>query len=165
MSEQDRKGKDKLFEALRKTCFKPTDYYLNLFYSRALNPENTKNFLESLSDKTWGELITIFENQVDYKSVVPGQFSQEIVINRVEQRQGSIRNERKFTGVCNYCNKSGYKWAECRKRMEDAERQQITLKQPFQRQMKSGILSQNLGYQRNSYKSKNNFYNFLLPIF
>ncbi|RNA30354.1 hypothetical protein BpHYR1_050047 [Brachionus plicatilis] len=64
-------------------------------------PENTKDFLELLSDRTLGELIIISENQVAYKSVVPGQFSQEIKYkavfdfdkNAIRLSDDSIRNQ------------------------------------------------------------------------
>ena len=109
MSETERKDIGRIFAKLKETCFKPTEYYLNLFYSRALNssetlasfardlerlvdkglpgleanvkskllkarlvscvPETTKTFLELLSDKNWAELIVIFENQVDYRTM------------------------------------------------------------------------------------------------
>ena len=118
MEEAKRKDIKKIFDKLKETCFRPTEYYLNLFYSRILNPgeslasfardleklvdkglpgldvtvkskllkarlvssvpETTKTFLELIADKKWSELIVIFENQVDFKSVLPGQFKQEI---------------------------------------------------------------------------------------
>ncbi|CAF0896871.1 unnamed protein product [Brachionus calyciflorus] len=50
-------------------------------------PETTKTFSELLSDKNWALLIVIFENQVDYRTVIPGHLSQEVVINKMDQRQ------------------------------------------------------------------------------
>jgi hypothetical protein len=41
MAEADRKNIAKIFEKLKQTCFKPTEYYLNLFYSRVLSPGET----------------------------------------------------------------------------------------------------------------------------
>ena len=80
--------------------------------------------MELLADKKWPELIVIFENQVDYRSVIPSQFNQEIQINRLDQKHE--REERRFNGNCNYCNKPGHKWAVCRKRMSDSEGQKGT---------------------------------------
>ncbi|RMZ96863.1 hypothetical protein BpHYR1_020030, partial [Brachionus plicatilis] len=83
-------------------------------------PETTKTFLELIADKKWSELIEIFENQVDYKSVLPGQFKQEIEINKAVPKPQY--ETRRFVGNCNYCNKPGHKWALCRRRMFDADK-------------------------------------------
>ena len=37
----DRKDIGRIFAKLKETCFKPTEYYLNMFCSRALNPSET----------------------------------------------------------------------------------------------------------------------------
>ncbi|CAF0846861.1 unnamed protein product [Brachionus calyciflorus] len=41
VSEADRNDIGRIFAKLKETCFKPTEYYLNLFYTRALNPGET----------------------------------------------------------------------------------------------------------------------------
>jgi hypothetical protein len=86
---------DEVMKALKAGRKKSADYNLNLFNTRMLKPDETvaksmpgleedskssllrarlmanvqeKNFMELLSDKSWKELVTIFDKSVDYKS-------------------------------------------------------------------------------------------------
>ena len=56
-------------------------------------PETTKTFLEPLSDKNLAEFIVRFENQVNYRTVIPVHFSQEVVINKMDQKQTRTKEE------------------------------------------------------------------------
>lgn len=142
---------------IRKACSKPTELYLNKFYSilqepgesvakyclsiqtlldkglpglekthreqmlkaRLITvvPENVKNFLELLGDRSWDELVAIFEKQTDYRLVVPPPTHLITAdANRIVTTDRRTPEHRRFIGSCHYCGKPGHKYAECRNR-------------------------------------------------
>ena len=157
---------------LKKVCAKPTELYLNKFYTRimepgesiakycisiqnlldkglpgldkshreqmlkarliAVVPENVKNFLELLGDRSWNELMVIFEKQTDYRLVVPPPTHLVADTNRIVtiERRPTTPDRRRFNGNCHYCGKPGHRYAECRSRTRNGGYQQRRVETP-----------------------------------
>ncbi|CAF0889926.1 unnamed protein product, partial [Brachionus calyciflorus] len=84
-------------------------------------------------------------NQVDYRTVIPGNFSQEVVINKLDQRQPV--NGRRFNRNWNFCNKPVH---VCRKRLMESKN-----KLNEQRRVRFD-LNRNLQYVQNNYRQTYN---------
>ncbi|RNA20146.1 hypothetical protein BpHYR1_034349 [Brachionus plicatilis] len=176
--EAERKDIRKIFDKLKETCFRPTEYYLNLFYSRILNPGeslarstrfgcdceveivkgetsvkcagNNENFPRTDSRQ---EMVRI---NIDYKSVLPGQFKQVIEINKAVPKPQY--ENRRFVGNCNYCNKPGHKWALCRRRMFDADKKSESKDTRYERkhqQQTPNYQMQSQNYQHRMHQNQN----------
>lgn len=76
----------------------------------AVAPENLKNFLEMLSDRSWDEVVSILDKSNDYKLISSSQ-SQEEVVSLVSYRK-------QFSGKCFYCGKGGHRKTDCWKMRE-----------------------------------------------
>lgn len=85
-------------------------------------PESTRQFMELLSDKSWDELVTIFEKQTDYNFHKPS--SDYVDVNRISANyssynRNSFSTPTRFGGECFYCGKIGHRKFECRVRELD----------------------------------------------
>ncbi|CAF0881342.1 unnamed protein product [Brachionus calyciflorus] len=56
-------------------------------------PENVKNFMELLSDKSWKELFTIFDKSVDYKSISTKVDDEAVLVNKPVHRISECRKK------------------------------------------------------------------------
>ena len=96
-------------------------------------PESVKNFLEMLSDKTWAQLVAIFDKSTDYKSILPADFAHEVAVNKFETSGQDTRRvvyderyrtrtpqqpRRRFNGECFHCHEIGHRQSECTKKTE-----------------------------------------------
>ncbi|RNA43351.1 hypothetical protein BpHYR1_027320 [Brachionus plicatilis] len=81
-------------------------------------PENVKNFMELLSDKSWKELVAIFDKSVDYKSITTKVEDEAVLVNKLNAISFKSQSQ-KFNGSCFYCKKPGHRIAECRKKQYD----------------------------------------------
>ena len=81
-------------------------------------PENVKNFMELLSDKSWKELVTIFDKSVDYKSISTKVDDEAVLVNKLNAVSFKSQSQ-KFNGSCFYCKRQGHRISECRKKQYD----------------------------------------------
>jgi len=164
LNETDRKSIKAIKKKLKECLAKAPEYYLNLFYMRAVKPnesiasfchaiqqlldkgmpglepatkgrllrsrliavapENLKNFLEMLADKTWDEVVAILDKSTDYRAITAPTLP-EIALNKAEvvrqwSTRSSSRPQERFGGICYYCNKPGHKQLNCRSRLQAA---------------------------------------------
>lgn len=126
-------------------------------------PKDVKNFMELLNDRSWPQLVTIFENQKDYNNEDSKNDYLKIDVNKFEtpeRRDKSYRpnantntsastsyapSRKRFDGTCFYCGKAGHRKVECRKRERDEEENKT-------RGGRTQFASQ--GYNTNRYDSK-----------
>lgn len=189
LSNAEKADIDEIMHALRQGCVKSPDYYLNLFYTRKLKPEesiasfchdierllnkgmpgleteskskllrarlianvpeNVKNYMEMLSDKSWRDLVALFDKSVDYISIA--KTDDDIIL---ANKLSAMNSPLKFTGECFYCRKVGHRKSDCRKRQAD-ERQQkdLSRRQNFDR---NRTVNQNQ-YQNRNFSNNNNY--------
>ena len=100
-------------------------------------PESVKNFLEMLSDKTWSELVAIFDKSTDYKAIIQSSsVPTEVEINKSETyktpspdrrvfydqrdkpRNGEPASGRRFDVEYFFCKRRGHKQSDCWKKTE-----------------------------------------------
>ncbi len=94
-------------------------------------PENVKNFMELLSDKSWKELVNIFDKSVDYKSITSKVDDEAILVNQLKATSiGSPKT--RFSGTCFYCKKAGHRISECRKRESDEKSGRVGSQRKFE---------------------------------
>ncbi|CAF0975863.1 unnamed protein product [Brachionus calyciflorus] len=86
-------------------------------------PENVKNFMELLSDKSWKELVTIFDKSVDYKSISTKVDDEAVLVNKLNAVSFKSQSQ-KFNGSCFYCKRPGHRTSECRKKQYDEKTNQ-----------------------------------------
>ncbi|CAF0833872.1 unnamed protein product [Brachionus calyciflorus] len=70
-----------------------------------------------LSDKSWKDLVTLFEKSVDFKSITTKVEDESILVNKLNAM--SLKTPTKFSGECFYCHKPGHRKSDCRKRLSD----------------------------------------------
>ncbi|CAF1017288.1 unnamed protein product [Brachionus calyciflorus] len=81
-------------------------------------PENVKNFMELLSDKSWKKLVTIFYKSVDYKWISTKVDDEAVLVNKLNAVSFKSQSQ-KFNGCCFYCKRPGHRISECRKKQYD----------------------------------------------
>lgn len=87
-------------------------------------PSYVKNFLEMFPEKSWDQIVLIFDRSTDFKSIVP-----DVDVNRMgtspDRRVESATNFRqdpgKFYAACYYCRKIGHRQNSCHKRLADMQ--------------------------------------------
>ena len=82
----------------------------------AVAPENLKNFLEMLSDRSLDDVVNILVKSNDYKLISSSQSQEEAVSLVIYKKQ--------FSGKCYYCGKGGHRKTDCWK-MREAENERI----------------------------------------
>ncbi|RNA29077.1 hypothetical protein BpHYR1_038437 [Brachionus plicatilis] len=105
-------------------------------------PSHIKSFLELQSDKSWSDIVSVFDKSVDYKEMYTGYFQQikqePMEINKMEQRESRFWNSKsvKFNGSCNFCGKFGHKSMDCLTRINQSSRKESN-ENSFRRYSKS----------------------------
>ena len=105
-------------------------------------PSSLRIFFELMIDQPWNKIVSQCEKKMEYETSVDDE-PEEMMINKFEQvpnfrrrdeRYGHKRfestNNKRFEGThskrfertCNYCQKYGHKYHECRKRKFDMQR-------------------------------------------
>lgn len=105
-------------------------------------PSHIKSFLELQSDKSWSDIVSVFDKSVDYKEMYTGNFQQikqePMEINKMEHRESKFSNPKvvKFNGSCNFCGKFGHKSVDCLSRINQSSRKESN-QNSFKRYSKS----------------------------